>query len=175
MCLYDLIDLTQINRLQAIQNAFARDVTTTPKHPPITSVLKKHHWLKIPERIEYKVIPLTYNTIQSFQPSILPTLILCVCVCVFVCVCVCVCVCVYVCVSQLFTIQPPRSTRSSSTLTLLRLSITSSLKFSNRSITIAVPPLLIKLHSALQQISESTYEPAQTSPLKISSGSFTPN
>src|SRR6218665_2261111 len=61
--------------------------------PPITSVLKKHHWLKIPERIEYKVIPLTYNTLKSFQPSILPTLILCVCVCVYVCVCVCVCVC----------------------------------------------------------------------------------
>src|SRR6218665_237428 len=93
MCLYDLIDLTQINHLQAIQNAFARDVTKTPKHPPITSVLKKDHWLKIPERIEYKVIPLTYNTLQSFQPSILPTLILCVCVCVYVCVCVCVCVC----------------------------------------------------------------------------------
>src|SRR6218665_2622025 len=167
MCLYDLIDLTQINRLQAIQNAFAHDVTKTPKHPLITSVLKKHHWLKIPERIEYKVIPLTYNTLQSFQPSILPTLILCVCVCVYVCV--------YGCVSQLFTIQPPRSTRSSSTLTLLRPSVTSSLKFSNCSITIAVPPLWNKLHSALQQISESTYEPAQTSPLKISSGSFTPN
>src|SRR6218665_150307 len=82
MCLYDLIDLTQINHLQAIQNAFARDVTKTPKHSPITSVLKKHHWFKIPERIEYKVIPLTYNTLQSFQPSF------CVCLCVCVCVCV---------------------------------------------------------------------------------------
>src|SRR6218665_939072 len=39
---------------------------------------------------------------------------------------------------HLFTIQPPRSTRSFSTLALLRLSITSSLKFSNRSIAIAV-------------------------------------
>src|SRR6218665_905541 len=57
-----------------------------PHH--ITPVLKKLHWLKIPERIEYKVISLTYNTLQSSQPSFL---------------------------RQLFTIQPPRSTRSSST------------------------------------------------------------
>src|SRR6218665_1210988 len=110
------IDLTQINRLQAIQNALARAVTKTPKHHQLTPVLKKLHWLKIPERIEYKVISLTYtcNTLQSSQPSYL---------------------------RQLFTIQPPRSTRSSSTLTLLRPSVTSSLKFSNRSIAVAVPPL----------------------------------
>src|SRR6218665_3225187 len=65
-----------------------------------------------PQRIEYKVISLTYNTLQSSQPSYL---------------------------RQLFTIQPPRSTLSTSTLTLLRPSVTSSLKFSNRSIAVAVP------------------------------------
>src|SRR6218665_3543672 len=70
----------------------ARAVTKTPKHHQITPVLKKLHWFKMPERIEYKVISLTYNTLQSSQPSYL---------------------------RQLFTIQPPRSTRSSSTLTLL--------------------------------------------------------
>src|SRR6218665_3254796 len=73
------IDVTQINRLQVIQNALARAVTKTPKHHHITPVLKKLHWLKIPERIEYKVISLTYNTLQSSQPS---------------------------CLHQLFTIQP---------------------------------------------------------------------
>src|SRR6218665_3261606 len=50
------IDVTQINRLRAIQNALARVVTKTSKHHHITPVLKKLHWLKIPERIEYKVI-----------------------------------------------------------------------------------------------------------------------
>src|SRR6218665_2813164 len=135
------IDLTQINRLQAIQNALARAVTKTPKHHHITPVLKKLHWLKIPERIEYKVISLTYNTLQPSQPSYL---------------------------RQLFTIQPPRSTRSSSTLTLLRPSVTSLLKFSNHSIAVAVPPLWNKLPPALRQISESSYELTQTSPLKIS-------
>src|SRR6218665_293524 len=87
------------------------------------------------------VISLTYNTLQSSQPSYL---------------------------RQLFTIQPPRSIRSSSTLTLLHPSVTSSLKFFNRSIAVAVPPLWNKLPPALQQISESSYELTQTSPLKIS-------
>src|SRR6218665_2689928 len=123
-------DITQINRLQAIQNALACAATKTPKHHHITPVLKTLHWLKIPERIEYKVIILTYNTLQSSQPSYL---------------------------GQLFAIQQPRSTRSSSTLTLLRPSVTSSLKFSNRSIAIAVPPLWNKLPPVLRQISDLCY------------------
>src|SRR6218665_512599 len=141
------IDLTQINCLQAIQNALARAVTKTPKHHHITPVLKKLHWLKIPERIEYtcKSISLTYKTLKSSQPSYL---------------------------RQLFTIhriQPPRSTRSSSTLTLLRPSVTSALKFSNRSIySRSCPASLEQTPPALRQISESSYELTQTSPLKIS-------
>src|SRR6218665_383605 len=65
------IDITQINRLQAIQNALTRAVTKTPKHHHITPVLKKLHWLKIPEWIEYKAISLT---LQSSEPSYLPQL-----------------------------------------------------------------------------------------------------
>ena len=65
------IDITQINRLQAIQNALARAVTKTPKHYHITLVLKSLHWLKIPERIEYKVISLTYNTCTSILPALI--------------------------------------------------------------------------------------------------------
>src|ERR1043165_5066531 len=135
------IDITQINRLQAIQNALARAVTKTPKHYHITPVLKSRHWLKIPERIEYKVLSLTYNTLQTSQPSYL---------------------------HQLFTIQPLRPTRSSSSLTLLRPSVISSLKFSNRSIAIAVPPFWKKLPPALRQISDPSYEVTKTPPLAIS-------
>src|SRR6218665_2374295 len=141
------IDVTQINRLQAIQNALARAVTKTPKHHHITPLLKKLHWLKIPERIKYKVISLSYNTLQSSQPSYL---------------------------RQLFTMQPPRSTRSSSTLTLLRPSVTSSLKFSNRSIAVAALPLWNKLPPALRQMSDPTYELTQISPLAISPQLFHP-
>src|SRR6218665_1329017 len=65
-------------------------------------------------------------------------------------------------------IQPLRSTRSSSTLTLLHPSVTSSLIFSNRSIAIAVPPPWDKLPQALRQLSDPSYERTQTSPLAIS-------
>jgi len=65
------IAITPINCLQAIQIVLARAVTKTLKYHHITPVLKKLHWLKIPERIEYKVISLTYNTLQSSQPSYL--------------------------------------------------------------------------------------------------------
>src|SRR5678816_2808539 len=119
------MDITQINHLQAIQNVLARSVTKTP------NTLKSLHRLKIPERIEYKVISLTYNTLQTSQPSYL---------------------------RQLFTIQPLRPTHSSYSLTLLRPSVTSSLKFSDRSIAIAVPPLWNKLPPALRQISDTSYE-----------------
>src|SRR6218665_2480985 len=37
----------------------------------LTALLKTLHWLKIPQRIEYKVISLTYNT--SILPTLLPT------------------------------------------------------------------------------------------------------
>jgi hypothetical protein len=41
----------------------------------ISLLLKSLHWLKVKECIEYKVISLTYNTLQLSQPSFLRTLI----------------------------------------------------------------------------------------------------
>ena len=52
------LDSTQIYRLQLIQNSLARAVIRTPRHHHITPVLKSLHslhWLKIPERIHFKV------------------------------------------------------------------------------------------------------------------------
>ena len=37
-------------------------VTKIPKHHNINPVLKSLHWLKIPQRIKYKIASLTYNT-----------------------------------------------------------------------------------------------------------------
>jgi uncharacterized protein involved in tolerance to divalent cations len=106
------LESTQLNRLQLIQNSLARAVTRTPKHHHITPILKSLHWLKIPERIHFKVLSLTYNSLQCSQPRYL---------------------------RDLFTIQPTRSTRSSSVLTLSRPAVTTQLKFSNRAISITAP------------------------------------
>ena len=89
------LESTQLKRLQLIQNSLARAVTRTPKHHHITPILKSLHWFKIPERIHFKVLSLTYNSVQYSKPSYL---------------------------RDLFTIQPTRSTRSSSILTLSRVS-----------------------------------------------------
>ena len=44
-----------------IRNSLARTVSNTPKTCHITPLLASLHWLKIKERIEYKLISLTYK------------------------------------------------------------------------------------------------------------------
>src|SRR6218665_1570452 len=63
------LDSTQIQRLQLIQNSLARAVTRTPWHHHIPPVLKSLHWLKIPERIHFKVLSLPYNSMRSSNPT----------------------------------------------------------------------------------------------------------
>ncbi len=58
-------------RLQAIQNALARAVTNTPNFAHISPVLQSLHWLKITERIKYKIISITYNVLQTSRPGYL--------------------------------------------------------------------------------------------------------
>ena len=48
--------------LQNIQNSLARAVTRTPKSSHVTPVLESLHWLKINERIKYKLLSLTSHT-----------------------------------------------------------------------------------------------------------------
>src|SRR6218665_252640 len=106
------LDSTQIQRLQLIQNSLARAVTRTPRHHHITPVLKSLHWLKIPERIHFKVLSLTYNSLQSSQPTSL---------------------------RELFPIQPTRSTRSLSRHTLYRPPPLYHPMFSTRGMSIFLP------------------------------------
>ena len=105
---------TQTNRLQLVLNSAARAVTKTPKFHHITPILKSLHWLKINERIQYKVLSLTYKSLQTGYPSYLRSLL---------------------------SFTPHRSTRSSSLITLNRPSHTSRLKISNRSFYHSAPVL----------------------------------
>ena len=63
--LYYNLPKSQITRLQQIQNSLARVVVKTPKCCHITPILQSHHWLKITERIEYKLLSLTYKVLSS--------------------------------------------------------------------------------------------------------------
>ena len=46
-------------------------VTRTPKSSHVTPVLKFLHWLKINERIKYKLLSLTYKVLTTHQPQYL--------------------------------------------------------------------------------------------------------
>ena len=85
--------------------------------------LSAANWLKVQERIEYKIISTTYKVLQSYSPHYLRDII---------------------------TIQPPRSTRSSSLVTLLHPPAQSSLKITNRSFRYAAPHLWNKIPPSLR-------------------------
>ena len=79
---------------------------------------------KITERIEYKLLSPTYKVLTTTQPSYLHNLI---------------------------TVQPPRSTRSSSLVTLARPPTSSSLRITDRSVQYASPRLWNQLPVSLRQ------------------------
>ena len=118
------LTLCQITRLQRIQNCLARAVVKAPKSSQITPILRSLHWLKITERIECKLLSLTYKVLTTTQPSYLHNLI---------------------------TVQLPRSTRSSSLVTLARPSTSSSLRITDRSFQYASPRLWNQLPAFLCQ------------------------
>ena len=67
--------VSRINYLQQIQNCLARTVVNGPKSSHITPILRSLHWLKINERIEYKLLSLTYKVLKTSQPYYLRNLI----------------------------------------------------------------------------------------------------
>ena len=124
--LYHNLPKSKISRLQQIQNSLARAVVKAPKSRHITPILRSLHWLKITNRIEYKFLSLTYKVLTTTQPSYLHNLI---------------------------TVQPPRSTRSSSLVTLARPSTSSSLLITDRSFQYA--PLVSGINFRLPSVNHA--------------------
>ena len=93
-------------------------------HIHITTILRSLHWLRITERIEYKLLSLTYKVLTTIQPPYLHNLI---------------------------SIQRPRSTRSSSVVTLSRPPSSSSLKITDRSFRYVSPCLCNQLPLSLRK------------------------
>jgi len=67
--LYLNLPRTQLDRLQLILNSAARALYRTPRFTHISPVLKSLHWLKIGQRIHFKILSITYKTLQSRNPS----------------------------------------------------------------------------------------------------------
>ena len=107
-----------------------------------TPHLKSLHWLKITQRIQYKILSLTYKSLQYNKPSS---------------------------ISDLLTIQPTRSTRSSAVVTLQRPLNPSRLKISDRSFYFQAPALWNALPHHLRSHSHSS---ESHSLLSLSSSQF---
>ena len=67
--LYYNLPYSQLNRLQQIQNCLACAVFKAPKFTHTTPIFKSLHWLKINQRIEYKILSLTYKVLTTAQPG----------------------------------------------------------------------------------------------------------
>jgi hypothetical protein len=67
--------LSNIQKLQRVQNSLARIVTGTRRSEHITPVLARLHWLPLAMRVEYKVALLTFKVITTQQPSYLYDLV----------------------------------------------------------------------------------------------------
>jgi len=105
---------SQLDRLQLILNFAARAVSKSPRFTHISPVLKSLHWLKIDQCIHYKILSITYKTVQSRKPSYL---------------------------HNLLHIQSDTCTRSSTIVTLKRPTVSSRLKITDRSFTHHAPVL----------------------------------
>ena len=72
--LYNLPN-NKIERLQRIQNQAARMLTRSPRRNHITSVLRELHWLRISDRIIFKILILTHKAFHGVAPVYLCELI----------------------------------------------------------------------------------------------------
>jgi len=64
-----------LDRLQSVINAAARLTTGAHRYDHVTLLLKDLHWLRVPERITYKLCVLVYNCLHGSVPRYLQEVI----------------------------------------------------------------------------------------------------
>ena len=117
-----------IKKTQLVQTTAARIVSCTKKHDHITPVLKMLHWLPIQQRIEFKILLLTYKALNGLAPAYLKELITVYC--------------------------PNRPLRSADSM-LLQIPATSSTnltRYSDRAFSKAAPVLWNKLPTDIRKL-----------------------
>jgi len=61
----------QIDRLQSMLNATARLVYSSRRYDRVTPLLRELHWLRMSQRIDYKLAVLVYRCLNGLAPSYL--------------------------------------------------------------------------------------------------------
>ena len=73
--LYTGLDQSSLRRLQLVQNAAARLLTSTRRREHITPVLASLHWLPIKFRIDFKVLLFAFKSLNGLAPLYLSELV----------------------------------------------------------------------------------------------------
>ena len=60
-----------LDRLQSVQNAAARLIFTARRFDHVSPLLRSLHWLKVPERISYRLAVLVYRCLHGSAPEYL--------------------------------------------------------------------------------------------------------
>ena len=60
-----------LDRMQSVLNAAARLVCSARKYDPVTPLLCDLHWLRVPDRIDFKLAVLVYRCIHGMAPPYL--------------------------------------------------------------------------------------------------------
>ena len=74
--LFTCLNQTTLNRLQTIQNAAARLLTSSNRRCHITPILSSLHWLPIKFRIDFKILVLTFRALHGQTPQYIADLLL---------------------------------------------------------------------------------------------------
>ena len=64
-----------LQKLQYVQNAAARLITGIRKHHHITPILMDLHWLPVNERIQFKILLLTFKSLNGLAPGYIDEMI----------------------------------------------------------------------------------------------------
>ena len=65
------VSKTQLTRLQSVLNAAARLVFSVRRSEHVTPLLRELHWLKVPERIQFRLCVLAYRCLHGTAPTYL--------------------------------------------------------------------------------------------------------
>jgi len=64
-----------LNRLQSVLNAAARSIAGLRRSDHVTNTLASFHWLRAPERIDFKLVVLVYRALHGTAPRYLSDLL----------------------------------------------------------------------------------------------------
>ena len=65
------LPICQLNRLQSVLNAAARSIAGLRRSDHVSDAMASFHWLRIPERIRFKVAVLTFRPLHRTMPRYL--------------------------------------------------------------------------------------------------------